>query len=250
MSTIRVPPNVVRRTTMPSGSAAISPITVAVCPPGCGAQGRRRPVRPHRARRRRRACLRWRRTAGRCRAGRRRRRRPGSTGKVRSRPARRRRRRRGRARCRRCRRRRGSGSRSHRVCGAAASSASTRPFTGAVSDRMSASSARLPRASITAMPWSPMLPDTITLSPGRTSSGPSDRPAGIRPRPAVVTKIPSAAPRPTTLVSPVTTATPATAAAAAMSATMPRSCADREALLDDEGCRQPQPAGHPARRHR
>ena len=40
MSTIRVPPNVVRRTTMPSGSAAISPITAAACPPGLARSGR------------------------------------------------------------------------------------------------------------------------------------------------------------------------------------------------------------------
>ena len=48
------------------------------------------------------------------------------------------------------------------------------PLTGAVSDAMSASMARSPRASITAMPWSPMVPESITRSPGRTGG---ERPA-------------------------------------------------------------------------
>ena len=45
---------------------------------------------------------------------------------------------------------------------------STMPLTAAVSEAMSASMARSPRASITAMPWSPMVPESSTRSPGRT----------------------------------------------------------------------------------
>ena len=45
-------------------------------------------------------------------------------------------------------------SRNHRVAGTASSRHSTRPFSGAVSDTMSASRARSPRASMTAIPWS------------------------------------------------------------------------------------------------
>ncbi len=61
-------------------------------------------------------------------------------------------------------------SRSHRVDGAAASRHSMRSFSGAVSDSMSASSARSPRASMTAVPWSPMVPDESTTSPSCTRS--------------------------------------------------------------------------------
>ena len=60
--------------------------------------------------------------------------------------------------------------------GAASNRASTSPFTAAVSDRMSASSARSPRASMTAMPWSAIVPDTSTTSPTWTRSGPTVRP--------------------------------------------------------------------------
>ncbi len=97
------------------------------------------------------------------------------------------------------------------------------PLTAAVSEAMSASMSRSPRASITAMPWSPMVPESSTRSPGRT--GANARSSGMRPTPAVVTKRPSAAPRGTTLVSPVTTRTPAASAASAMSATIARSSA-------------------------
>ena len=44
MSTIRVPPKLVRSTTMPSGSAAISPTAAAAAPDGCGAHRRQRGV--------------------------------------------------------------------------------------------------------------------------------------------------------------------------------------------------------------
>ena len=93
---------------------------------------------------------------------------------------------------------------------------------GAVSEAMSAWRARSPRASMTAIPWSPIVPETSTTSPTRTADAARSRPAGITPTPAVVMYIPSAAPRSTTLVSPVTTGTAAAAAAAAMSATTSR----------------------------
>ena len=90
----------------------------------------------------------------------------------------------GPARCTPCRPRRGSGRAASGSPGAASSRASTSSPTGAVSERMSASRARSPRASITAMPWSAMVPDTSTTSPGCTCSGPSVRPAGTTPTPA------------------------------------------------------------------
>ena len=90
---------------------------------------------------------------------------------------------------------------------------------------MSATSARSPRASMTAIPWSASVPDTSTTSPGSTRAASSTRPSGTIPMPAVVTYTPSAAPWPTTLVSPVTMATPAAEAARAMSSTSSRSSA-------------------------
>ena len=149
---------------------------------GCRADGieraaRRGRRRPRRGPRPRRACPRWPRTADRSPAGRRRRSRPGrSAAGPRRAP------RPGRwpwpARCTRCPSPPRVGSRSQRVDGAASSSASTRSPSGAVSERMSASRARSPRASITAIPWSAIVPDTSTTSPGCTSSGPRSRPAG------------------------------------------------------------------------
>ena len=61
--------------------------------------------------------------------------------------------------------------------GAAARSAPTSSPSGAVSERMSLSIARSPRASMTAIPWSAMVPDTRTTSPGRTLAG-VERPPG------------------------------------------------------------------------
>ena len=76
------------------------------------------------------------------------------------------------------------GSRIQRVFGAAASSARTRSPSGAVSERMSASSARSPRASITAMPWSAMVPDTSTTVARRARCvGAELAPGGITPTP-------------------------------------------------------------------
>ena len=70
---MRVPPKVVRSTTMPGGSAAISPMRGGARRRAGAPAARPARRRPRRARRRRRPCPRWRRTAGRCRAGRRRR---------------------------------------------------------------------------------------------------------------------------------------------------------------------------------
>ena len=75
---------------------------------------------------------------------------------------------------------------------------------------------------MTAVPWSPMVPEASTTSPTCTRRAANSRPAGTRPTPAVVMYIASAAPRSTTFVSPVTTGTPAAAAASAMSATTSR----------------------------
>lgn len=69
-------------------------------------------------------------------------------------------------------------SRIQRVDGAAAINSSTSGLRQAVSEWMSASMARSPRASITAMPWSPIDPDNSSLSPGRTDAADSARPAG------------------------------------------------------------------------
>ena len=101
------------------------------------------------------------------------------------------------------------------------------------------SSARSPRASITAMPWSAMVPDTSTTSPGCTCAAPSVAPGGITPTPAVVMNSPSAAPRPTTLVSPVTICTPAAPRRLGHVGDDLAQLVDREALLDHERRRQP-----------
>ena len=80
-------------------------------------------------------------------------------------------------------------------------------------------SSRPLRASMTAVPWSPMGPLRTILSPGRRLAG--DRPGQVsRPTPEVLIYTPWPWPRSTTLVSPVTTDTPQAAAVSAMEATM------------------------------
>ena len=86
-------------------------------------------------------------------------------------------------------------SRMKRVPGAAASSASTRPCSGAQSLSIGASSARSPRAARIAAPWSPSTPLTSTASPGRARCAPSSSPARITPMPVVVRNSLSQAPR-------------------------------------------------------
>ena len=78
------------------------------------------------------------------------------------------------------------GSRIQRRASPSSSSAAASSCTGAVSLSMSASSWRSPRAIITAMPWSPSVPETRTRSPGRTRSGPRSTPSGTTPTPAVL----------------------------------------------------------------
>ncbi len=73
-----------------------------------------------------------------------------------------------------------------------------------------------------ATPWSPIVPETSTLSPGRTCSGASGTSCSRTPTPVVTTYIESHFPRSTTLVSPVTTGTPAARAASAMAVTSAR----------------------------
>ena len=87
--------------------------------------------------------------------------------------------------------------------------ARTGSTSGAQSLSMADSKPSPSRVAITAMPWRPMSPLTITASPGRTLCGSIGARARIRPTPAVLMNSPSALPRSTTLVSPVTMRTPA-----------------------------------------
>ena len=77
--------------------------------------------------------------------------------------------------------------------------------------RSTASSSNSLRASMIAVPCSPMLPDRMMRSPGRSAAGDSVARGSRRPRPVVHTYMPSAWPRSTTLVSPATISTPAVA---------------------------------------
>jgi fused signal recognition particle receptor len=114
------------------------------------------------------------------------------------------------------------GSRS--VCtlpsGTAASIAATSVCSAAVSLSIVVSKLSDSRSDITAMPWSPSVPETSTTSPGRALAPPIWRPGGTTPTPVVLMKTPSPLPRSTTLVSPVTMGTPASRAAAAIESTM------------------------------
>ncbi len=76
------------------------------------------------------------------------------------------------------------------------------------------------RSDITAMPWSPIVPETTMRSPGRARSPEISSPAGTTPTPVVVMKTPSPFPASTTLVSPVTIGTPASRAARAIESTI------------------------------
>src|ERR1019366_6158162 len=60
------------------------------------------------------------------------------------------------------------------------------PFIAAVSETMSASMPSSPRASMIVTPWSPIVPDTITASPGCAVATPSDTSCSITPSPAVL----------------------------------------------------------------
>ncbi len=105
----------------------------------------------------------------------------------------------GRSPRRRASDRAGSGSRRPaRACRA------TSRCRGAVSLATGVSSSRSARAAMMAMPCSAMVPARITTSPGRADRRRSYRACSTTPMPVVVTKLPSALPRSTTLVSPVT----------------------------------------------
>ena len=81
---------------------------------------------------------------------------------------------------------------------------------------------------MTVAPWSPIGPETITLSPGRALATDKRARGCTSPMPLVLMKHPSALPRCTTLVSPVTIWVPAAPAAPAMAATMRRSSANEK----------------------
>src|SRR4051794_19940666 len=116
-------------------------------------------------------------------------------------------------------------SRMTRTCGpAASSSASTAGHRLRVSDSISASSSNSPRASMIAVPCSPMLPESRMRSPGRV--GANSARGSRRPTPVVQIYMPSAWPRSTTFVSPVTTLTPALSAARATASTSARRVSD------------------------
>ena len=114
------------------------------------------------------------------------------------------------------------GSRKQRVCGAATSTSAIRWFSGAASLCRSAEKFNPSRQLIMVMPWSPSVPVTNTLSPGRHCAPPSSMPAGNAPTPLVLMNTPSPWPRFTTFVSPVTSATPASRATSAIEAQMRR----------------------------
>ena len=105
----------------------------------------------------------------------------------------------------------------------AARTASTRPFSGATSERSSSSGphASSCRLAITAMPWSPRVPLTRISSPGRSvQSRTGARPSRTKPMAALESTMPSSSPRPSTLVSPQSTRVSASRQAASMEAWM------------------------------
>ena len=79
------------------------------------------------------------------------------------------------------------GSRSTCVPGTASSSARTGSTTGALSETSSVSKSIPSRAAITAIPWSPTGPETITASPAAARFGPTSTPSRTRPMPDVFT---------------------------------------------------------------
>ena len=105
------------------------------------------------------------------------------------------------------------GSRSTWISLVTSSMAATSPLRGWQSLSISVPNCSPSRTLITATPWTPMSPLTITTSPGRARSGRMSTLAGTTPIPAVLMYTPSPWPDSTTLVSPVTTCTPARAAA-------------------------------------
>ena len=93
-----------------------------------------------------------------------------------------------------------------------------------VSEQMVVSNSSEARWDITATPWSPMVPESSTTSPGRALRPEMWMPGATTPTQLVLMNTPSPLPRSTTLVSPVTTGTPASRAAAAMLSTTRCNC--------------------------
>jgi len=85
----------------------------------------------------------------------------------------------------------------------------TRLFNGAVSLFRLVLKPSSPRASRTAMPWSPIVPEMMTRSPGLASAPPMIRAGFNIPTPVVDMYNPSASPWATTLVSPLMISIPA-----------------------------------------
>ncbi len=71
--------------------------------------------------------------------------------------------------------------------GTASSSARTGRTTGAESETSAVSKSIPSRAAITAIPWSPTGPETITASPATARFGPTLTPSRTRPIPEVLT---------------------------------------------------------------
>ena len=94
---------------------------------------------------------------------------------------------------------------------------------------------QVPARDMTAMPWSPSVPETSTRSPGRARSARRSTPAATSPTPGCVDEDAvgvARARRPSYRRS--TIATPAASAARAMTAAIRRRSASGEPLLDDE----------------
>ncbi len=121
---------------------------------------------------------------------------------------------------------------------AASSSASTAGHSERVSDSTGASSSNSPRASMIAVPCSPIGPETRIRSPGRSEPVESAARGSTRPSPVVRTYIESQRPRSTTLVSPATISTPAAGGGGCDRLDLGAQVVGREALLEHERERQ------------
>ena len=120
--------------------------------------------------------------------------------------------------------------------------ARTRPFSGATSERSSLPEPSWWRAAITAMPWSPIVPVTMSTSPARAPQSRTERP--VRPTPRRVDDDRRRArPCRITLVSPVTMAVPASRAGLRIDAWMRSSSSRGKPFLEHHRAGQPQRLG-------